>query len=37
MGASLLVFLNKADIDDCMSREEAEQVGNMVVPQGLAK
>ncbi|CAF9906930.1 MAG: ADP-ribosylation factor-like protein 2 [Gomphillus americanus] len=25
MGASLLVFLNKTDIDDCMTREEIEQ------------
>ena len=35
MGASLLVFLNKTDIDECMTREEVEQVGIVVVPPAL--
>jgi hypothetical protein len=33
-GASLLVFLNKTDMEHCMSEQEVREVGLVFVPLG---
>jgi hypothetical protein len=34
MGASLLVFLNKTDVEHCMDEQEVREVGFLCLPKG---
>jgi hypothetical protein len=35
MGASLLVFLNKTDVEHCMDEQEVREVGFLFPPKGI--